>query len=90
MQSLEPELPPRPTIWGRVAPLFEGDELSPLRRSGWLVFYSYHAALVGSYREGFEALGMRGSASGRLVMADAPGELIGRRRTSEPDPRGAA
>ncbi len=41
-------------------------------------------------REGFEALGMRGSASGRLVLANAPGELVGRRRVNEPDPRGAA
>lgn len=33
---------------------------------------------------------MRGSASGRLVFADAPAELVQRRRTNEPDPRGAA
>ena len=37
-------------------PLFENDALSPFRRAGWLVFYSYHAALVGAYRAGFEAL----------------------------------
>jgi alkylation response protein AidB-like acyl-CoA dehydrogenase len=42
---------------------------------------------------GFEAMGMRGSASGRLVLdgvrvpADA---LVVRRRVDEPDPRGAA
>jgi alkylation response protein AidB-like acyl-CoA dehydrogenase len=41
-------------------------------------------------REGFEALGMRGSASGRLVLTNAPGELVGRRDASAPDPRGAA
>jgi alkylation response protein AidB-like acyl-CoA dehydrogenase len=41
-------------------------------------------------RPGFEALGMRGSASGRLVLRDAPGDLILRRSVSAPDPRGAA
>ncbi len=41
-------------------------------------------------REGFEALGMRGSASGRLALEDVPGELVQRRRTDEPDARGAA
>lgn len=40
----------------RAAPLFEREDLSPFRRAGWLVFFSYHSALVGSYREGFEAL----------------------------------
>jgi LuxR family transcriptional regulator, maltose regulon positive regulatory protein len=40
----------------RVAPLFEREDLSPFRRAGWLVFFSYHSALVGTYREGFEAL----------------------------------
>ena len=33
---------------------------------------------------------MRGSASGRLDLTNAPGELVGRRRANEPDPRGAA
>jgi alkylation response protein AidB-like acyl-CoA dehydrogenase len=41
-------------------------------------------------REGFDALGMRGSASGRLVLDGAPGELVQRRPIGEPDPRGAA
>jgi alkylation response protein AidB-like acyl-CoA dehydrogenase len=41
-------------------------------------------------REGFEALGMRGSASGRLVLDGVRGELVNRRRLGEPDPRGAA
>jgi alkylation response protein AidB-like acyl-CoA dehydrogenase len=41
-------------------------------------------------RPGFEALGMRGSASGRLVLTDAPGDLVLRRSVSAPDPRGAA
>lgn len=40
----------------RVAPLFEREDLSPFRRAGWLVFLSYHSALVGTYREGFDAL----------------------------------
>lgn len=39
-------------------------------------------------RPGFEALGMRGSASGRLVLDEAPGELVGRRRVGDADPRG--
>jgi len=41
-------------------------------------------------RAGFEALGMRGSASGRLVLSGAPAELVGRRGAAEPDPRGHA
>jgi alkylation response protein AidB-like acyl-CoA dehydrogenase len=44
-------------------------------------------------REGFEALGMRGSASGRLVLSGvrvAPETLVQRRRVDGPDPRGAA
>ncbi len=43
-------------------------------------------------REGFEAMGMRGSASGRLVLdrVRVPGEaLLVRRSVSDPDPRGA-
>jgi alkylation response protein AidB-like acyl-CoA dehydrogenase len=43
--------------------------------------------------EGFEALGMRGSASGRLVLHDvrvAPEALVQRRRVDDPDPRGAS
>ena len=39
-------------------------------------------------RPGFTALGMRGSASGRLVLTDAPGELVLRRTMTAPDPRG--
>jgi DNA-binding SARP family transcriptional activator len=39
-----------------VAPLFEQSELPPFRRAGWLVFFSYYAALVGAYDEGLEAL----------------------------------
>jgi alkylation response protein AidB-like acyl-CoA dehydrogenase len=41
-------------------------------------------------REGFDAMGMRGSASGRLVLTGAPAELVGRRGAREPDPRGPA
>lgn len=39
----------------QVAPLFES-ELPPFRRAGWLVFFSYYAALVGAYADGFKAL----------------------------------
>ncbi len=39
-------------------------------------------------REGFGALGMRGSASGRLALDDAPAEIVSRRRVNEADPRG--
>jgi alkylation response protein AidB-like acyl-CoA dehydrogenase len=41
-------------------------------------------------RAGFEALGMCGSASGRLVLEHAPGALVGRRAAGTPDPRGTA
>ncbi|MEJ7749436.1 MAG: acyl-CoA dehydrogenase family protein [Candidatus Limnocylindrales bacterium] len=41
-------------------------------------------------REGFEAMGMRGSASGRLVLSNVAAELVQRRVPGSPDPRGAA
>lgn len=41
-------------------------------------------------RQGFEAMGMRGSASGRLALRGARAELVQRRRIDQPDPRGAA
>lgn len=41
-------------------------------------------------RQGFEAMGMRGSASGRLGLLGASAELVARRQVSQPDPRGAA
>lgn len=41
-------------------------------------------------RQGFEALGMRGSASGRLALRGTRAELVQRRRLDQPDPRGAA
>jgi alkylation response protein AidB-like acyl-CoA dehydrogenase len=44
-------------------------------------------------RPGFEALGMRASASGRLVLDDVfvpPENLVTRRSSGEPDPRGPA
>lgn len=41
-------------------------------------------------RPAFEALGMRGSASGRLLLDGAVGEIVGRRPAGAPDPRGAA
>ncbi len=40
--------------------------------------------------EGFEAMGMRGSASGRLVLDGALATLVQQRRIDAPDPRGAA
>jgi len=40
--------------------------------------------------EGSVAMGMRGSASGRLVLRDVPGALVLRRVAGSPDPRGAA
>ena len=39
---------------------------------------------------GFAAMGMRGSASDRLVMHDVAAELVQRRGPGEPDPRGAS
>lgn len=41
-------------------------------------------------RAGFEALGMRGSASGRLALEDAAGTLVVRRGARQPDSRGPA
>jgi LuxR family transcriptional regulator, maltose regulon positive regulatory protein len=43
------------TLVREVAALFAG-ELPPFRRAGWLVFFSYYAALVGDYQAGLEAL----------------------------------
>jgi alkylation response protein AidB-like acyl-CoA dehydrogenase len=40
--------------------------------------------------EGFAAMGMRGSASGRLVLHETPGELVLRRSAGSADPRGPA
>jgi alkylation response protein AidB-like acyl-CoA dehydrogenase len=40
-------------------------------------------------RDGFEALGMRGSASGRLVLDDAEATLVSRSVAGAPDPRGS-
>jgi LuxR family transcriptional regulator, maltose regulon positive regulatory protein len=39
-----------------IAPLFDQGQLPPFRRAGWLVFFSYYAALVGEYEEGLKAL----------------------------------
>lgn len=41
-------------------------------------------------RQGFEAMGMRGSASGRLVLDDVAAELVQSRAVGAPDPRGPA
>ena len=62
----------------------------PVEVGSWLVDLSTEGV---ERLPGFEAMGMRGSASGRLVLdgvrvpADA---LLVRRRVDEPDPRGAA
>jgi ATP/maltotriose-dependent transcriptional regulator MalT/DNA-binding SARP family transcriptional activator len=41
---------------GHFGPLFDQEDLPPFRRAGWLVFFSYYAALAGAYEEGFKAL----------------------------------
>jgi LuxR family transcriptional regulator, maltose regulon positive regulatory protein len=41
---------------GRVGVLFDNEALPPFRRAGWLVFFSYYAALAGTYEAGFRAL----------------------------------
>lgn len=41
-------------------------------------------------RQGFEAMGMRGSASGRLVLDDVAAEHVQSRAVGGPDPRGPA
>jgi LuxR family transcriptional regulator, maltose regulon positive regulatory protein len=38
------------------APIFDRVDLPPFRHAGWLVFFSYYAALVGAYERGLEAL----------------------------------
>jgi LuxR family maltose regulon positive regulatory protein len=38
------------------APFVERDDLSPFRRAGWLVFFSYYASLIGDLRAGIAAL----------------------------------
>ena len=40
----------------RVGALFDQEDLPPFRRAGWLVFFSYYAALAAAYEEGFKAL----------------------------------
>ena len=66
------------------------DATDPVEVGVWLIDL---ASAGVDRRTGFEALGMRGSASGRLVLdgvfvqADA---LLVRRRVTDPDPRGPA
>jgi alkylation response protein AidB-like acyl-CoA dehydrogenase len=66
------------------------DGTDPVEVGAWLVDLSS----AGVERQvGFEAMGMRASASGRLVLdgAEVPSDaLLVRRRTDEPDPRGPA
>jgi alkylation response protein AidB-like acyl-CoA dehydrogenase len=65
----------------------EGADDGPLRVGTFLV----DLAEEGVERlAGFEAMGVRGSASGRLVLADARGRLVLERAAGAPDPRGAA
>jgi len=65
-------------------------DTDPVEVGSWLVDLSVDGV---ERRPGFEAMGMRGSASGRLVLdgvhvpADA---LVVRRRVDEPDARGSA
>ncbi len=61
----------------------------PVEVGVWLVDMSSPGV---DRRDGFEAMGMRGSASGRLVLDQVrvPGDaLLVRRLVSDPDPRGA-
>jgi alkylation response protein AidB-like acyl-CoA dehydrogenase len=66
------------------------DGTDPVEVGAWLVDLSAEGV---ERRPGFEALGMRGSASGRLALRDVcvPATALAvRRRADEPDPRGAA
>ena len=65
-------------------------ESDPMEVGTWLVDLSSEGVERGP---GFEALGMRGSASGRLVLRDvtvSAAAVLVRRLATEPDPRGAA
>ncbi len=65
-------------------------DTDPVEVGAWLVDLSAEGV---ERRPGFEAMGMRGSASGRLVLdgVQVPADsLLGRRRVDEPDPRGLA
>ena len=65
-------------------------DTDPVEIGSWLVALDSAGVERGP---GFEALGMRGSASGRLVLRDVvvPADaILVRRPATEPDPRGAA
>ena len=65
-------------------------DTDPVEIGSWLVDLDSEGVERGP---GFEALGMRGSASGRLVLSDVvvPADaVLVRRRATDPDPRGAA
>jgi alkylation response protein AidB-like acyl-CoA dehydrogenase len=66
------------------------DGIDPVEVGVWLVDLASDGV---ARRPGFEAMGMRGSASGRLVLdavrVPADGLLV-RRRVEDPDPRGPA
>ena len=64
------------------------DGSDPIEVGSWLVDLSADGV---RRLPGFEALGMRGSASGRLVLDDVvvpAGSMLMRRPVTEPDPRG--
>jgi alkylation response protein AidB-like acyl-CoA dehydrogenase len=66
------------------------DGTEPVEVGSWLVDLSADGV---ERLPGFEALGMRGSASGRLALNDVripATSLLTRRRVGEPDPRGPA
>jgi alkylation response protein AidB-like acyl-CoA dehydrogenase len=65
-------------------------DTDPVEVGSWLVDLDSEGVERGP---GFEALGMRGSASGRLVLSDVivPADaILVRRLATDPDPRGAA
>jgi alkylation response protein AidB-like acyl-CoA dehydrogenase len=65
-------------------------DTDPVEVGAWLVDLSSDGV---ERRPGFEAMGMRGSASGRLALDGVrvpPDALVVRRRVDEPDPRGSA
>ncbi|HEV8402396.1 MAG TPA: acyl-CoA dehydrogenase family protein [Candidatus Limnocylindrales bacterium] len=66
------------------------DGSDPVEVGSWLVDLAADGV---ERRPGFDALGMRGSASGRLALDGVrvpPGSMLVRRPAAEPDPRGPA
>lgn len=77
-------------VSARLAGEGDGDETQKVATPEVAIFLVDLSTLGVERRPGFEAMGMRGSASGRLVLTDVPGELVQRRRPGEADPRGEA